>query len=213
MGLTRSDLPLHQLLRDKALDEPDRVAIVFGDRSLTFADLNTESNRLAHCLRALGLERGDRLALFTPNCPEFVVGFYAASKLGAIACPLNSSYREREITHQLSDSGSTILIAHAKLWPVLEASRSQLTRLRQIVVVGDCVTPYLPGVTRYQDVIVGQSTDAPLDQIDPDQLVALPYSSGTTGLPKGVMLTHRNLVSNHIQIGTECQLGPAHEVL
>ena len=130
MGLTRADLPLHQLLRDKAFNEPDRVAIVFGDRSLTFADLDTESNRLAHGLRALGLERGDRLALFTPNRPEFVVGFYAASKLGAIACPLNSSYREREITHQLNDSSSTILIAHAKLWPVIEASRSRLTRLR-----------------------------------------------------------------------------------
>ncbi len=208
MGLTRADLPLHQLLRDKAFDEPDRVAIVFGDRSLTFADLNTESNRLAHGLRALGLERGDRLALFTPNCPEFVVGFYAASKLGAIACPLNSSYREREITHQLNDSGSTILIAHAKLWPVIEASRSQLTRLRQIVIVGDGDTTSLPGVTRYQDVVVGQSTDPPLDQIDPGQLVALPYSSGTTGLPKGVMLTHRNLVSNHTQYALANQIGP-----
>jgi long-chain acyl-CoA synthetase len=137
-----------------------------------------------------------------------VVGFYAASKLGAIACPLNSSYREREITHQLNDSGSTILIAHAKLWPVIEASRSQLPRLLQIVIVGDGDTNSLPGVTRYQDVVGGQSTDPPLDQIDPDQLVALPYSSGTTGLPKGVMLTHRNLVSNHAQYALANQIGP-----
>ncbi len=208
MGLTYADLPLHQLLRDKAFDGPDRVAIVFGDRSLTFADLDTESNRLAHGLRALGLEQGDRLALFTPNCPEFVVAFYAASKLGAIACPLNSSYREREVTHQLNDSGSTILIAHSKLWPVIEASRSQLTRLRQIVIVGDRDTTSLPGVTRYQDVVGGQSTDPPLDQIDPGQRVALPYSSGTTGLPKGVMLTHRNLVSNHAQYSLANQIGP-----
>jgi len=208
MGLTRADLPLHQLLRDKAFDEPDRVAIVFGDRRLTFADLDTESNQLAHGLRGLGLQGGDRLALFTPNCTEFVVGFYAASKLGAIACPLNSSYLEREITYQLNDSGATILIAHAKLWPVIEASRSQLTRLRQIVIVGDGETTSLPGVTRYQDVIVGQSTDPPLDQIDPDQLAALPYSSGTTGLPKGVMLTHRNLVSNQIQYSLANKIGP-----
>jgi long-chain acyl-CoA synthetase len=208
MGLTRADLALHQLLRDKAFAEPDRVAIVFGDRRLTFADLNTESNRLAHGLRGLGLEGGDRLALLTPNCPEFVVGFYAASKLGAIACPLNSSYREREITYQLNDSGSSILIAHTKLWQVIEASRSQLPRLRQIVIIGDGETTSLPSVTRYQDVIVGQSTDAPLDQIDPGQLVALPYSSGTTGLPKGVMLTHRNLVSNQTQYSVANQIGP-----
>ena len=130
-------VPLHEVLRTTACNQPHRVAIVFEDRSLTFADLDAESNRLAHGLRALGLGSGDRLGLFMPNCPEFEIGFYAASKLGAVACPLNSSYREREITYQLNDSGAGILLAHAKLWPVLEAARSHLTHLRAIVLVGD----------------------------------------------------------------------------
>ncbi len=208
MKLTYREAPVHAALSEKAQSQPNSIAIVFEDRSLTFAGLEAESNRLAHGLRALGCETGDRLGLFLPNCPEFVIGFYAASKLGAIASPLNSSYREREVTYQLNDSGVTILITHAKLWPLVEAARPQLKRLRQIVIVGYGDTSSRPDVTRYQDVVRGQSTDPPLDQIDPGQLVVLPYSSGTTSLPKGVMLTHRNLVSNHEQFVLATRMGP-----
>lgn len=205
--LTPNDVPLHEALRARAFAQPDRIAIVFEDRSLSFAGLEAESNRLAHGLRALGLKSGDRLGLFMPNSPEFEIGFYAASKLGAVACPLNSSYREREITYQLNDSGATILLTHAKLWPVVEAARSQLTHLRKIVLIGEEIRASIPNVTRYQDVVSEQSTDPPLDRIDPSQIVVLPYSSGTTGLPKGVMLTHRNLVSQHEQYVLATQMG------
>jgi long-chain acyl-CoA synthetase len=206
MRLTYPDLTLHEVLRATARKEPSRVAIVFGDQSLTFADLDAESNRLANGLRALGLGPGDRLGLFVPNCPEFEIGFYAASKLGAFACPLNSSYREREITYQLNDSGATILITHTRLWPVVEAARPNLAHLRTIVLLGDDALP--SNVVRYQDVISGQPTDPPPVKVDPDQIAVLPYSSGTTGFPKGVMLTHRNLVSNQEQYIDVTQLGP-----
>src|SRR5215813_11782209 len=95
---TKPHALLHEALRERARNEPDRVAIVFGDRILTFADLDAESNRLAQGLRALGLGIGDRLGIFMPNCPEVEIAFYAASKLGAVACPLNPSYRDREVT-------------------------------------------------------------------------------------------------------------------
>src|SRR5712691_6719186 len=146
--LTPNDVPLHEVLRAKAFDQPDRIAIVFEDRSLNFAGLEAESNRLAHGLRALGLKSGDRLGLFMPNCPEFEIGFYAASKLGAVACPLNSAYREREITYQLNDAGATILLTHAKLWPVVQAARSQLTHLRKIVLIGEEIRASTPNVSR-----------------------------------------------------------------
>ncbi len=206
MRLTYPDLTLHEVLNATARKYPSRVAIVFGDRSLTFSDLDAESNRLAHGLRALGLESGDRLGLFMPNCLEFEIGFYAASKLGAAACPLNSSYREREITYQLNDSGASILITHTRLWPVVEAARPNLAHLRTIVLIGDDLSS--PNVVRYQDVVSGQPADPPSVNVASDQLAVLPYSSGTTGLPKGVMLTHRNIVSNQEQYIDVTQLGP-----
>src|SRR5262245_64649045 len=102
--LTYPHALLHDALRKRAYEEPDRVAIVFENRSLTFADLEAESNRLAHGLRALGLGSGDRLGVFMPNCPEVEIAFYAASKLGAVVSPLNSSYRDREVIYQLNDA-------------------------------------------------------------------------------------------------------------
>ncbi|MCI0486007.1 MAG: long-chain-fatty-acid--CoA ligase [Blastocatellia bacterium] len=197
--LTYSDVPLHEVLRATARDRPDNVAICFEDKRLTFADLDAESNRLANGLRALGLESGDRLGLFLPNCPEFVIGFYAASKLGAVVCPLNSSYREREITYQLNDAGARVLLTHAKLLPVVEAARPNLESVRSIVLVGDEAPDSASNITRFEDTVSGQSTDPPSARVDQGQLAALLYSSGTTGLPKGVMLTHRNRVCNHEQ--------------
>ena len=205
--LSHSNLPLHQALRNQARVRPDAVAVVCENRSLTFAELDAESDRLATGLRELGLEAGERVGLFLPNGPEFIVSFYAASKLGAIACPLNSSYREREIAYQLNDSGASFLITHAKLWPVIERTRAQLTHLRHIIVVGDAGTDSLPAVTRYEAVV--SRCAAPLSvEVDPDRIVVLPYSSGTTGLPKGVMLTHRNLVAQHEQYVRATQMGP-----
>src|SRR5262249_53470327 len=102
------DSTLHEVLRLGAFKQPDRVAIVFNERLLTFADLETESNRLAHGLNAIGIEPGDRIGLFTLNCPEFEIAFYAISKAGGIACPLNASYREREVAYQLNDAGAKV---------------------------------------------------------------------------------------------------------
>jgi long-chain acyl-CoA synthetase len=202
------DVPLHEILRVQARTRPGRAAIVYEGRSLSFAELEAESNRLANGLAGLGLGPGDRLGLFLPNCPEFEIGFYAGSKLGAIACPMNSAYREREITYQLNDNGAAILITHAKLLPVVDAALPQLPSIRAVVVVGGAVSNGQPKILRYEDLVSGLSPNPPSVQVDPAQLVALPYSSGTTGFPKGVMLTHRNLVANHHQYCLATQLGP-----
>jgi long-chain acyl-CoA synthetase len=197
---------LHDALRERACDGPDRVAIVFENRSLTFADLDAESNRLAHGLRALGLESGDRLGIFMPNCPEVEVAFYAASKLGAVSCPLNSSYREREVTYQLNSAGARMLITHTKLWPVVEAALPGIAAPLTIILVGDGTLDSSSNNISYSDVVEGQSSVAPIAHIDPEQVAVLPFSSGTTGLPKGVMLAHRNLAINHEQWGSRLQL-------
>src|SRR5260370_39904488 len=96
--LSYPDVPLHEILRAQARSRSGHIAIVFENRSLTFADLEAESNRLAHGLSALGLGQGGRLGLFLTNCPEVETGFYATRKPGAVGCPMNASYREREIS-------------------------------------------------------------------------------------------------------------------
>ncbi len=109
-------------MRATAERMPDRIAITFNDRSITFGALEHESNRVANALAALGLAAGDRLLRYLPNCPEHEIAFYGASKVGAIVCPMNPAYREREIACQANDSGASVLITHETLWPIVEAT-------------------------------------------------------------------------------------------
>jgi len=191
--------PLHDVMRATAARQPERRAITFKDQSITFAAFDRESNRLANGLAALGLTSGDRMALYLPNCPQYEVAFYAASKLGAVSSPMNPSYREREITYQVNDSGASVMVTHASLWPVVDACRPQLPGLARIVVVDGDPGSHDGMAIGWDEVVDSGSTDAPAVTVNQNQLAALPYSSGTTGLPKGVMLTHRTLVCNQLQ--------------
>jgi long-chain acyl-CoA synthetase len=191
--------PLHEVMRATAARFPDKVAITFKEQAMTFADFDRTSNRLANGLAALGLGSGDRLALYLPNCPQYELAFYAASKLGAISCPMNPSYREREITYQVNDCGAKVMVTHASLWPIVDACRSQVSNLARVVVAGGDVNDGSGIAIAYEEVTGSGSADDPDVRVDQSQLAALPYSSGTTGLPKGVMLTHRILVYNQLQ--------------
>jgi len=191
--------PLHEVMRATAARLPDKVAITFKDRAMTFAEFDRTSNRLANGLAALGLGSGDRLALYLPNCPQYELAFYAASKLGAISCPMNPSYREREITYQVNDSGAKVMVTYASLWPIVDACRSQVSNLARVVVAGGDVNDSSGMAIAYEEVTGSGSADDPDVRVDQSQLAALPYSSGTTGLPKGVMLTHRILAYNQLQ--------------
>src|SRR5215216_2200913 len=198
--------PLHERMRETANRFPERTAITCKGAAITFAEFDVASNRLANGLAALGVASGDRLALYLPNCPQYELAFYAASKLGAVACPLNPSYREREITYQVNDSGAKMMMTHASLWPVIEACREQLPTLARSVIVGDISVP--AEAIAFAEVMASGSPNAPDVTVDETQLAALPYSSGTTGLPKGVMLTHRILVCNELQYLHASGIGP-----
>src|SRR5438552_7654545 len=201
--------PLHDVMRATAARFPDRPAITFTDQTITFAAFERDSNRLANGLAALGLSSGDRMALYLPNCPQYELAFYAASKLGAISCPMNPSYREREITYQVNDSGAKVMVTHASLWPAVDACRQQLPNLARVVTVGGRVDDRRGIAIAYDEVVDSGSADAPDVRVDQSQLAALPYSSGTTGLPKGVMLTHRTLVCNQAQYLEASGIGPS----
>ena len=185
--------PLHDLLLRTAARLPDKPAIIDGDRSFSYRDLTAHSARFAAALASLGVAPGDRVGILAPNCAEFEIAFYGILRAGAVATTLNSSYREREITHQLSSSGASVLVVHRDLLAAARAVQPSLPALRHLIVIEDGA----PSSGSFWDLIERASAAPPVLRLDPRRdLAALPYSSGTTGLNKGVMLTHYNLACN-----------------
>ena len=189
----------HRLLSAAVERCPDRAAVIDGDRKLTFRELDALSNAGARALAGLGVGYGDRLALYLGNSAEFEVAFFAGSKVGAILTPLNTSFKAQEARYQLEDSGAKVCIVEQDLLRHVTGLTRYVQTLEEFVVVGK--GPIGGGTPLFHEWIAGESTE-PFDgpPIDPvEDLVTISYSSGTTAPPKGVMLTHRNLVSNHTQ--------------
>ena len=127
--------PLQDLLTRTARRYGDKTAIIDGARNFTYGQLGEHSNRLAAALSGLGVAKGDRVAILAPNCAEFVVSFFGILKAGAVVSTINSGYREREIAHQLNDSGSETLIVHESLLPIAELARDDVTGLKRDIVI------------------------------------------------------------------------------
>ena len=191
-------VPYHELLRRTAERVPDKPATVFHDQTLTYREIEGLSNGLANGLLDLGLGKGDRVALFTTNRPEYLISFEATSKAGGVITPVNPAYHGDEVAYQLNDAGARVLIVHADQFAVVDAVRSRLATVKHVLVIGG---ERLPATESWYEIATGfPATRPPEIPVDVERdLVALPYSSGTTGLPKGVMLSHRNLVCNGIQ--------------
>ena len=185
--------PLFEALQRTAARLPDKTAVIDGNRTFTFAQLDDQSDRFAAALSGLGVEKGDRVGLFVPNCAEFVTAYFGILKTGATVAPVNAAYRARELTHQLDNSGVQVLVSHQATLPVVEAARPDLPALSTVINVG----PSAPDTLNFDQLVSESEPSPPSVTIDPkEDLAALPSSSGTTGLPKGVMLTHFNLTSN-----------------
>ncbi len=174
----------------KAAEMPDSVAIrtIDGSRSYTFAELSGAIHSLAGGLAARGFGPGKVIGLMAPNIPEYAIVFHAAAVAGAAVTTINPTYGPGEVRHQLKDAGATMLIT---IGMFLEVATSAIegTDVTEIVVIGEA-----DGVTPLTELF-----GAPIEQVPVDineHVVVLPYSSGTTGMPKGVMLTHHNLVAN-----------------
>lgn len=194
--LTYPEIPFHALLSRAAERWPEKTAIVFRDQETTFAELDDRATRVARGLLDLGVRKGDRVGLYTPNCPEYEVAFFACTRVGAVPTPLNPSYREREVLAQLMDSHARALILHPSLMPVVESIRDRLPDLTEVVVLGGAA---IAGTRPLEELARAPADLTYAPHIDTPDLAALPYSSGTTGLSKGVMLTQRNLVCNALQ--------------
>jgi long-chain acyl-CoA synthetase len=188
--------------------DPRRRAVVFYGREITYGELREATDRLAHALAKLGVKKGDRVALFLLNSPQFIIAYFAALKCGAVVTPISPVYTSHEVRYQLADSGARTVICQDILWEKVVKSGAGLDR-----AVLTNVNEYLPALKRLfgkkapaiapapnlhwmQELLAAHAPQPPAVTIDPRaDLAALPYTGGTTGHPKGVMLTHHNLMA------------------
>jgi long-chain acyl-CoA synthetase len=184
---------------------PDAAAVVFYGRRITYRELREATDRFACALARLGVKKGDRVALYLLNSPQFIIGYFAALKCGATVTPISPVYTSHEVRFQLEDSGARVAVCQDILYEKVAKSGAALD-----VIVVTNVAEYLPPLRRLlsrkaaipakvhwlQDLLKANPPEPPSVAIDAkNDLAALPYTGGTTGNPKGVMLTHRNLVA------------------
>jgi long-chain acyl-CoA synthetase len=220
-------VPMHQFLEDAATQYPDRTATLFGnvvhqlggalmDAKLSYKQLNAQVNRLANALTTLGVKKGDRVALYLPNCPQYVIGYYATLKIGAIVAPNNPLYVPRELEFQLNDAGAETIICLSRFYPHVQKVRAT-TKLKNVIVtnVKEYFPPMLrtlftlaveqkeghrvtldPGDRWLPEVLASAPPTKPNVEVKPEDTAVLLYTGGTTGVPKAAEITHKNLVAN-----------------
>ncbi len=181
---------LSKMLKDTVAETPDKDAIVFGDSRLSYGQLDNMVTALSVRLAALGAERSTCIALVLPNCPEFVVSFFAGARLDAITLALNPLLKEEELTHLFGDSSARIVITDAKRLPVCAKAIERLDQAVDIIAIDGALPQTLDFSALLDDV---DRADGKPHLFEGDALYA--YSSGSTGRPKQVCRTQTNLVS------------------
>jgi len=212
-NLTYPQRPLTEILDTSAIDVADRPATAFLGAELTFREIKARSDAFAVALAELGVAKGDRVGILLPNCPQYIVAAFALLRLGAVVVNVNPTYTAREVLAVAVDSGMTAMVTLDLLAPAVLEIRPK-TRLAHVVVTSlaeysaaKSAPPQVDGTLNLTDLINGVRRDhgttiAPRITISPDDLAVLQYTGGTTGTPKGAMLTHRNIFANVIQSET-----------
>jgi len=227
------EVPLFEFLRDSAKKYPDKTAIIYFDRKITFRELDVLSDKFATALVDFGVKKGDKVAIFLPNIPQFVISYYGALKAGAVVTAISPLYKEREAEHQLNDSEAETIVVLDVLYPIVEKVWEK-TKLRNVIVAS--LKDYMPtfkaflgsllkkvpsrkverraNVYFFTELMARYEAKPPTVEINPrEDLAALQYTGGTTGISKGAMLTHMNLVSNAVMCKEWLQANEAEEVV
>jgi len=227
------DYPVTQNLVNAAKKYPHNTALVFGnvveplgemllDAKMDYQRLLELTYRFAAALQKMGVKKGDRVAVHLPNCPQFVIAYYATLMVGGIVVPCNPQYVARELSHQLGDSGAEVIVTLSLTYPIVKKIRSE-TPLKHVIVAN--IKEYFPGLLKFlftaavekkeghyqdisgeastywfQDVLAGAPAKPTPVEVDMEDPAVLMYTGGTTGLSKGAQLTHRNIHANAVQI-------------
>lgn len=215
------DVPLHRFLEDSARKYPNNIATIFLGAKLTYRQLSDSANAFAAALASLGVKKRDRVALLLPNCPQNLIAYYGAMKAGAIVVPTNPLYVESELQHQFADAGAETVVTLTKFYPLVKKVQPR-TNVKNVIATN--IKDYFPPVTSllftlakekkeghrveiekspgnylFVDLLkqhAGRTYEA---EVSADDIALFQYTGGTTGVSKGAMLTHRNLVANTIQ--------------
>jgi len=204
----RGQKPLHEYLRDYARENPDKTAIIWYGREITYGELNDLSDRFGAFLTDSGVKKGDRVALFLSNCPQYFIAHYGIQKIGAVVGPCSPLFKEWELEYQLNDLEAKVIVAADSLYDIIAKVQSQ-TKIEQIILTnyGDLlpVEPtinvpeeickprlIIPDVYDLLTVINDVENSVPILDVNMDDVGLIVYTSGTTGKPKGAMLSYKN---------------------
>jgi len=211
METARPEQPLHECLRQHARAQPGKAAYLWYGRAVSYAELDRASDAFAARLSQLGVKKGEPVALFMNNCPQYVMAHYGVQKLGAIVCPCGPLFKEHELEYQLNDLQARVIVAADDLLPVVDKVKGKTALAHVFCVRYTDLLPESPTIDLPPDLLAMQAQPralpagcedflavtrsgaaAPAVQLDMDDVALMTYTSGTTGLPKGAMLTYRN---------------------
>src|SRR5262249_10343526 len=198
--------PLADILNLSPVGRPVRPATQFLGAQLTFLDLKRRSDALAASLARMGIVKGDRVGIMLPNCPQYIIAAFGILRLGAVIVNINPSYTEREFLVIATDSTPRVLITLDALVPMVQKVRTQTT-IEQIIVTSiaeysaaGARCPTIDNTLPFADLAApGAVQDSGRASIESDDLAVLQYTGGTTGTPKGAMLSHGNIFANVVQ--------------
>jgi len=190
---------LADIIRNSALNFPDSEAVVFEDVRLTYQELNSRINALANTLKDMGYKKGDRMAVLAENTHKYLEIYFAVSKLGMSVTPLNFRLSDSELEFIINDSESTGILAGEGYEERVLGLKDKLGLIKNWISLDKGVD----GFEYYEDRLKSASTDEPNVEVEENEMVVLMYTGGTTGLPKGVMMSNRNLMTALISVGLE----------
>jgi long-chain acyl-CoA synthetase len=215
------EVPLFEVLADAAKKYPESACTIFKGAQITYQEMDALTDRLAAGLASIGVRKGDRVGIFMPNTPQFVMAFFAVLKLGAIVVAVNPSYTAREIEHQANDAGIEVILVMSNFYNLIKEVQPK-TKIRTVVVTN--IKETLPSILAFlftltkekkggfrielaegdhwmQDLINNhQPEDRPQVNVSPEDNAIFQYSGGTTGISKAAIAVHRNLVANTMQV-------------
>jgi long-chain acyl-CoA synthetase len=220
-SLEYPEVPLFHFLDDSAQKYPNQPCTIFKGAKISYREMSQLTDRLAAGLASLGIKKGDRIGLFIPNTPQFVMAYFAVLKIGGIVIATNPLYSAKELEHQANDSGMEIMIVMSNFYNRVKEVQPN-TKIRKIVVTN--IKETLPPILRFlftltqekksgfrvelgagdvwmKDLIAAhQPEDLPDVDVGPEDIAVFQYSGGTTGTPKAAVALHRNLVANTLQV-------------